>query len=63
MDWQSIVAISIVVGAAAWLARRSWRLIVAGCGGRCDAGGCHGCPKQPAAVNTIPLVELRKSRG
>lgn len=59
MDWQSIVAMIIVLLAALWLTRRVVRIVRSGTrGGAGSIGACGHCPKNPAAAEAQPLVAL-----
>lgn len=63
MDWQSIVALSIVALAAAWLVRRISRIVRSGSrDGEGHVSACGHCPRNPEAANTQPLVTLGKSQ-
>ncbi|MEI7953841.1 MAG: FeoB-associated Cys-rich membrane protein [Verrucomicrobiota bacterium] len=39
LDWQSLIALAVVLLAAAWLLRRLLRPQRAGCAGGCGCGG------------------------
>lgn len=57
MDWQSIVAILVVLTAALWLVNRAWRIIQRNAnGGR--VGACGHCPKSTESAKRTPLVQL-----
>lgn len=65
MDWQSIIAVVIVAGAAVYLLQgmwRSWRVGKSGCG----SGGC-GCKQNqtPRSESLIPseTIKLRQKTG
>lgn len=59
LDWQTVVALLIVLSAVAVLAKKTWKLVfrttTTGCG-----SGCHACPAalpdRPAKLT--PLVQL-----
>jgi len=58
--WQLPLAVLIVLGAVAYLARRTWRMLsgrkAAGCGGGC---GCSQAPTDGAGQGTlIPAEQL-----
>ncbi len=52
MSWQLPIAILIVLAAAAYLARRTWRTLT----GR-KAGGCAGCGGTPTDVPRTVISE------
>lgn len=61
MDWQAVVATTIVIAAAGWLVRRMWRTVRGGSrGGDGDVVGCGSCYKNPETSEATPLVQLRK---
>ena len=50
VDWQSVVAVSLVVAAIGVVARRTIRMWSSRLGGGCGTGGCGSCPS-----NAVPL--------
>ena len=59
LDWQSIVAITIVILAAIWLGFRVRRIVRSGSrDGEGHISGCGTCQKNPEAAKTTPLVQL-----
>ena len=63
MNWQSIISTIIVMLAAAWLARRIWRIVSSGSrDGEGHVSSCGTCNRNPDAVSASPLVTLGKKR-
>ena len=50
VDWQSVVAVLLVVAAIGVLARRTIRMWSSRLGGGCGTGGCGSCPS-----NEVPF--------
>jgi hypothetical protein len=59
LDWQTILALAIVAGAAVVLARRAQRLLAGRGKGGCQAG-CGGCANESTGtgMKRRPVVEL-----
>ena len=55
-DWQNIAAISLVLAAAAYIARRAWLVIT----NRGKAGCGTGCEKCPTAKPAAKLVQIER---
>lgn len=65
ITWQPIIAYALVAFAAAWVARRMWRVFRRATrgGGQSGpaAGGCGACPQNSSAAKRTkakPLVQL-----
>ena len=56
-DWQNLVVLGIVLTAAVYLVRRSWRTFVKKRAGGC--GACGSCPASSANPAAKPLVQLQ----
>ncbi len=64
MDWQTIIAWTIVASSAVWLVRRVVRIVKSG--SRDGAGhmsSCGHCPRNREAASTQPLVSLGTKRS
>jgi len=60
-DWQTIVALMIVLAAVFWLARRVLRIVRSGSrDGEGHVSSCGTCTNNPEAAKPTPLVQLGK---
>jgi uncharacterized membrane protein len=59
IDWQTIVALTIVLAAIGVFARKTWRTLFRSSTSGCGAN-CHACPSTPAAgsVKLTQLIQL-----
>ena len=58
LDWQTIAVLTIVAGAAVYLAHAAWQTVARRRAAAC-ASGCSSCPardNEPAVVGIEPLV-------
>ena len=62
MDWQTIIAMVVVIAAAVWLSWRAWRICR-----RALSGGrltdCAHCPRSAESTKGSPLVQLGSGRS
>lgn len=60
VDWQTLLVLLIVCGAALALIRRAVRLFTAGGHGPCGGGSCNSCSQNAghAGPQELPLVSL-----
>jgi len=61
-DWQLIVVLILIAGAAAFLALRVARFLQVRRRASTCGGGCHGC-SQPAEATTVSLDVADDLRG
>jgi hypothetical protein len=61
MDIQDIVAFTIVLIAAAWLARRIYRVLNSA-SGTSQIGACDQCPKNRDSEQPAQIVEINRKR-
>ncbi len=58
MNWQTIIASSIVALAAAWLFRRAYRIVVGGSRGG-QIGNCGACSKNKSTPTVVQFDATR----
>jgi hypothetical protein len=62
MDWQLFIVAALIIGAACYLARQTWRTWSAsrkGCAGGC---GCHGKAAPVGADRQVALISAEQLR-
>ena len=61
LDWQTSLALALVIVAAIYLARRGWQVVARKTGG---CGACGNCPadQTPSGKPLVPLESLAPPR-
>ena len=63
MNWQSLIAMTLVIIAAAWLGRRLYRIFKRLAGGPANRGDCGSCgnnPMNPPDQEVVSITPLHR---